>query len=391
MLAIQEYISSFDNMGQALHWLKRKLGIVASEQSLAGRTLIQFSVAAGSEDHISRESDGLILNTAGEVVCLPPLRPIRLKEEDESKVVWKDAIVSDKEEGLRVMVYYFNDMWTFATPRSINALDSIKIERNITSTIRFEISHKLNTDFGSYGAVFDYPDNEDLCFIFNYTWPLLDCIHPPKKEKLILETIVDRKSFLEVDPFLVDDFAHVFGFERPLCHTINEGEEKEIVSKLMRPYTVGLNVHDIKGNKYFLPNRLYTALYITKVVGINVLPVHVLNVMKHCRTINDINIVKEKYKKMVPVIDILDEARQSLIMHAVSALQGKTNTDKPGAVVKMEAEILEAIKRLLKGNEIDQVAQAVNALRPDKIIAYAAATKGQQYFSAVEKLREGER
>jgi hypothetical protein len=391
MLAIQEYISSFDDIDQALFWLKRKLGVLGIEQSLAGRQLIQFSSAVGSEDLISRESNGLILNMAGEVVCRLPLRPIRIKETDYSKIEWKGASVIEREEGLKVMIFYLNDMWNIATIRSAEGLENIKIEPNITSTVRFEIAHKLNTDFGTYNVVFDHLDNENLCFIFNYSWPLLDCLNPPKKPHLVLETAIDRVSGIEMDSFNLDEFAEVFGFQRPSEKTFTSEEDVKLLPKIVHIFSPGLDIQDTKGQKYFYPNRLYTALHIAKISGVNLLPVHVLNILTSCRNNMDTTIIAGRYKKMSPIIDLLNDARSSLVVQTAAALSGCVNTDKPAAVVKMEAYLLELIKKNLKSTTPcsgECIVAAINKLRPDKVIAYVAATEGQKYFSAVEKLRE---
>jgi len=394
MLAIQEFISSFDSINEAAPWLKSKLGILVKEGNLFGKPLWQCSSARGAEDLISRECDGLVMDRNAKTVCLPPLRPKLLKDIHDSRVDWSKVHMMEREEGMRVMVFFYDESWHICTDRSVSGNDSIKVDKNITSTIRFELITRMNRDFGNWQAVFDYPDNDNYCFIFNYNWEYSNGVAAPKKPTLTLERITDRLLEKEIESDEVSTFAEMFGFERPvsvLIHGTSLPSEKEKVNRLVSPLAMGIEITDSTGEKYFLSNKLYNSLYVAKLASSNVLPIHILNITRNCRDSKDLEKVKRTLPKFVPLIDILLSAEVELVnslalIHEAKSVAGIMN--KPGAVLKIQQDILDsALKNIGEDKSFTGLRKAMSLVRADKIITYARAIDGKRIQDEIERLR----
>jgi hypothetical protein len=391
MLAIQEFISSFDSLAEAAVWLKSKVGVLVREESLLGKPLWHCSSSAAVEDRISRESNGLVLGEENKVVCLPAIRPLLIKDIYDTRIDWSKIHIYEKSEGLRILIFWFEDAWHIGTERSVAGHENIKIHKNITSTVRFELISKLSKDFGSWQAVFDYLDNDNYCYTFLYNWPLYDGVYTSTETSFVLESIMNRNTLNEVDEEEADNFAEVFGFERPMSFYFNglpDVGERERIPALMSPHCKGIEIKDGSGKRYFLSNKLYNALYVAKLASINILPIHVLNIGRSCRNTKDLETVRKEFPRLSPMMDILLSAEMDLVSMLGLADAGKSIINKPGAAIKAQQDIIDTAKKNIKEDKtFHGLRKALACVRADKIISYINTIDGKKINDELERLR----
>lgn len=384
MLAVQEFISSFDNMETAALWLKKKVGVIATQETILGTSIWQLRSAKGAEDLISRESDGLILDDKGEILCMVPKRPILIANMDDERLDHSDMLVVEKKEGVRVMVFFLRDSWHVATEESAAGQHIIKIEKNISSTVRFEVISKLNVDYGSWHAVFDSADDDNLCYIFNYNWPYREGVDIVSEPTLTLETIINRITGLEEEQVVVYEFAKMFGFD---VLTELSLIKKEEMHKVLHTFSTGIEFRKRNGERFFLSNRLYNSLYVAKIAGAAILPVHILNIVRNIRNDVDMKMVKTKYPKLLPMVDILMSAEIDLAVALMNEASGTAEINCPGGVLTSQKGIITEASKLMKSKDFAGARKAIQLIRPDKIVAYATITSGRRMLDAMEKIK----
>lgn len=286
MLAIQEYISLFDNIETANRYLTKKLHIRIKEEEL----LIPIDEAEESADEVSigigvpeivylynyhptksprnnsivEEANGLILNQKAEIVSMSFRRIYSLNESCAPEIDWNSTVAEMHEDGTLVVIFRYKGRWFIQTKRDVHAVESMK---TYNISIRVAALAILGVMFEEKRGPF-YPlencGNFDLCYAFEFVSPYNRNITSYPNNNLILLGVFDKKKLTEKSEKWINSFQkHCCNgrmFVRPRAYGIDNSKDASELTKYMRIREKGLIIKDCEGNRIKIKNPNYLAL-----------------------------------------------------------------------------------------------------------------------------------
>ena len=404
MLAIQEYISSFDNIEQANKFLEQSVSVVAKTNyiELERNKVFVYNTTKGYEetDRIIREAEGLILDTEANVVCMYPIAPkaMTFTQLLTTNINWHLARIEEMEDGLRCAVYRWQGNWYFATKESATARQDLEYAEKaaiVFTTVKHEMEDILRDSFGNWSAIFEGEDNPDLCFIFDFVGPSTHNIRPYKNNDLVLVTVMDKRSGKEKPLEEIDEFASTYGFTRTSYNLCRNHSDALQFFNTAHPLTRGCIITDSNGDRFLLTNPLFLALQNAKIVENfyekpALLPIHIIKILNACRNVRALETVCTLFPKYNPMINIFLRARADLSC----AIMAKYTTDRDKLIENTNDGTLESaavssvLARISMGKNEVTTENAVKMIDPKRIITFSE-NKYPDYKACWEKLIAG--
>jgi hypothetical protein len=404
MLAIQEYISLFDDIEQANKFLEQNASVVAKLDyiELEKNKVFIYNTTKGYEEtsRIVREAEGLILDMEANVVCMYPLAPkaMTFAQLLTTNINWHLARIEEMEDGLRCAVYRWQGNWYFATKASATAKQDLEYAEKaaiVFTTAKHEIEEILRDSFGNWSAIFEGEGNPDLCFIFDFVGDATRNIRPYKESDLVLVTIMDKGTGEEKPLEEVDEFASTYGFTRPSYNLCRNHSDALNFFNTAHPLTRGCIITDSNGNRFLLTNPLFVALQSAKIVESfyeksALLPIHVIKILNACRNAKTLEIVCTLFPKYNPMINIFLRARADLsraILTKYTIDRNKLLENTNDGTLE-SAAISSVLARMSMGKNEITIENAVKMIDPRRIITFSE-NKYPDYNACWEKLMAG--
>lgn len=286
MLAIQEYISLFDNIETANKYLTKKLHIrVKTEELLisangaekpADGVGISISVPeivylynyhptkSPRNNSIVEEANGLILNQKAEVVSMSFRRLYSLNESCAEDIDWNSAVAEIHEDGALVVIFRYKGKWFIQTKTDVHAVESMK---TYNISIQVAVMAILGTMFEEKRGPF-YPfesyGNFNLCYAFEFVSPYNRNITFYPNNNLILLSVFDKKRLVEMDEKWISNFQRHYcngrAFIRPRTYGVDNPKGASKLAKHMKIKEKGFIIKDWEGNRIKIKNSDYLAL-----------------------------------------------------------------------------------------------------------------------------------
>jgi hypothetical protein len=324
MLAIQEYLSSFESIEQGNSFLDKKCNICATKErhSFLNEYLFLYKSRTGFADSIlNREATGLILNTKREVVCRTPLFPLYIKSWSDPRITYgTKSFAYEIEDGTPVMVFNYKNDWHISTPDSIDG--TILLDQgDHKSSPRYEVIFLMNKLFGRWQEVFKSENDPNKCYYFELVGTGVDRIRKYNRKELILVSIIDKVSG-EEELNSVLDFNDTYGLSNPDFLLVDNRVHAENFHKFSHIYSKGTVLVDEKGERFQQNSRLYSALRIALMVGRldpGGVSAQLVNVARECKDSKSLETVKEDFPQYKEALEGISKAKQALSFEITKA------------------------------------------------------------------------
>lgn len=380
MLKIQEYIYCFNNIDEANIYLKQKLNIENSPQTMYDADANKHKIyvyypgmRADLSHPIVRETQGLMLYGDGEILT----KMYNFPEEVSIRDPWpgNDLKVSELPDGQLLSIYNLESKWRVASHTKVMANDYMKV--NLPGmTYATELMAILG---GQEKFSTSHPD---LVYVFNLVSKYDIRVMPYTQQIAYLMTIVDRRTGKELDVDVIQSVAKRMKFERPAsgayCKTL----------------TPGIMINSNEG-RFYVANPIYTAIYNALQAGTKVSPTHMAKIFSKLRDERDLDVVGLTFDKYERMLDLIEDAYSKTVreLHLLwndARLFRNSPAEFAGAV---KDHPLNFLMFQYKDGEVTDIRKAVQNLKPEKLIEMAKAVNPTAFetYTKVIQFEEGGR
>lgn len=377
MLKIQEYMSYYDSMDDALVYLKRNLNIDHEDYALkTGRVvLLKPGHRADMANPLVREANCLVLDEDAWLLAKAWNHPtIVNKPEDLLPGDFKlsKSTCEETPDGKVVVVYNIDKEWIIGTDSSVE--DS-------------EVKKHLEHCFTRWDKPFQNI-NPFLCFIFNYVSPDSGSVMPILTRQLYLTGAVNLETGNELPSCMLDSISDRIGIHRP--HWADVYGASSLTQRIcsMRTLAPGLMLRDEYNNRVFIPNPIHSAVHYAKMTGELCRPSHVVRILQACRDKADVTSIAASYKNIGPMLELLWKVQYDLFEELImlwSVVRHYPNMKDFGMAVQHHP--LRHILFMFKNEGSGCIKTEIDKLKPLKLTRIAENKWEKEYISATQLLK----
>ena len=303
MLKIQEFMNSFDDILDAVVYLKRNLQIEAIVHPKRGKKdkiallLLKPALRADMTNPLVKEAHCLVLDNEYDLIAKawdhPPVisKPEQLPQDFDLT----GAICEEIADGETIVVYNIDGSWHIGTDANHEE----------------EIKRCLSRTWASWDRPFQ-DINPFLCFVFNYITPYADNVMPILTPTMYLTGVINLENNIELSNGMLNSLANKMDVGRPNWSEINGSASLSQRLLNMRALAPGLMLRDKHDHRVIIPNPIYKAVKNAKEAGDRIRPTHIANILQSCRDKADIASITAAYDSYAPMLKLLSDVRFEL-------------------------------------------------------------------------------
>lgn len=396
MLKIQEVIKKFDNIEIANYFLMSKLNLSIRKDILVGNNnennivyIYNYTENTPKHDPIGMWARGLILDYKADVVSQSFPRFFDLGETHYGLINWNGATVEELENGIFMNIYFAFGKWHMQTRRSANGDEVVRFSKYTTRlTCKQWADSILAGRFSmEWDDALEYGGGDrDLCYAFELVIPKAKIVTDYDYADMILLSILDKSTGMELSTPMVDEIANELQLARPGSARVRCLADVSENLKGQCETDAGLVIVDGNGKRIRLRNMQHIAATDNLNNGVDVKPEYFIDLI---RSGSDTLAAKEasEYEEF---IDFLKEEIEALthplkFFHA----QLKHVTSKKKFADTVKDLPLKQILFDLQSGDITDVEEGIASISSKKLISAikkAKEAKFNRLFNDILKL-----
>jgi len=398
MLKVQEFISCFDTLSEALIYLKRNLDIETVSSQLPDKLspygplmVLKPGQRADMSDPLVREANCLVIDQNGEIISKAWDHPLIVNKIEELPVDFdftRDVFCEEIPDGELVVVYNIDGDWVISTNDSAAGLKYIGETELPAFTFENEIKTMLSR---RYSGGWDTPFrnvNPMMAFVFIYVNPHLGKIMPIISQELYLMGVINLDNYYEISTNTLDNMAEKMDFTRPTCTEVHGVNSLHSRLNQMRTLSPGLMLRNGRGQRVMIPNPIYKVVKNAVDARDRVRPTHIASIMQAVRDSSDITSISAAYTKFAPMLRLLWNGREKLWEELMS-LWNSAHREKnlKDFAERVQHNPLNYLLFMYKDGRINNLIEEIEKLKPIKIVRLIRNQQQEEYESAAKYLK----
>lgn len=397
MLAIQEFVSLFDSIRDANHYLTENLHLKIYKDILQiGTTALEDvyiynkSTKSPPEDAIVQEANGLILNNKGEIVSMGFKNIYNVGKSYAAKIDYKNAEALLMDDGSLVVIYHYKGQWNIQTKYYANANETM---RNSQITFRTAVTEVLKAMFNNRPfAPFDNYPNRDMCYVFEYVSPYNVWITPYHNSNMILLGVVHKGDLREMSNSWVDawqvNYCKALRFMRPRGWPVDGVKEAYRLIPFVQSLRRGFVIKDYKDNRAKIVNPEYA--FIERLISTpgELSP----NLFASIALSENGRRIVYHYPQFEKIIKMYHDTLYELSRITTKAwVRSRHAEDKKvfAREVQEYPPIVKATLFMMRRNQVEHIEAAFKKIRPKKLTAAVKWRHGDKFIDELKRLEFG--
>lgn len=378
MLKIQEFLSCFESISEANTYLKSRLGISASEETIEGGDQSSYAVSlyrptehADLSNPLVRECNTLILDDCGRLVAKSWDIP-KVCEDPKEIPIKQGSVVEELLDGPLIVIYNLEGRWHIATTGSVTGDEYIPGMRMPGFTYNLEVRRFLERTNRYWHSPFENLD-PNLCFSFLYLNKYAKAIQPSMVDRLYLLAVYNMENETELNVNALDDLARRLGVSRPLTKDLHSAVGLSNSWNSLRALSQGLMIRS-EGERFFLPNPIHYAVKNALAAGKIISVTHIAKIYKACRDEADLRTVGNVYPGWQDLLSVLHTTRNTLWKEVIELWNTGRKIEEPRKFAELVgAHPLNFLLFSRREGRIKSFSKEIDGLAPQRLVALARA------------------
>jgi hypothetical protein len=330
-----------------------------------------------------RECHGLLLDDIGQLVAKSWNIP-KVCEDLSEVPLGKDAVAEEMPDGGSVIIYNMEGRWHIASDASVDASEYIPGMRMPGFTYANETMRFLLRNNMEWYKPFSN-SNPNLCFSCIFVNKYAKTPQPSFADKLYLMAVHNLENAQELHADSVGAMAGRLRLARPRHRKIESLGDLKKMWNGRHALCPGLMVRS-HGERYFVSNKIYTAVENALEAGDLITPTHIAKIYQACEDFSELLEVAKIYSGWCDMMAVLRLTKETFWKELIELWRVVKNEDDMrtfAAIVKHHE--LNPLLFMRKDKKITSFSGELNKMAPQKLVGLARV-KFEKEFKMAERL-----